>query len=253
MNASREIYGNLGDWVVIPMYALAALAAGILIFGFVRRYRVWRLGYFLRTALSQARVLNVTNGGLQHALLFWGFGLLFIATLLVMLQVDLLKPVFDVTILAGAFYKGFSLVSDVAGLVAILALAALALRRFVLRPEGLVTKADDYLIHGLLFAILLTGFVIEGSRMAVTEVGINDGLARWSPGGLLVALGLGSASDATLVTLHRVLWWLHFGLVGVFIAVIPFTKLRHLFTTPVNYLLRPRGPKGVLTPLDLED
>ena len=225
MDASREIYWNLGDWVVIPMYALAALAAGILVVGFARRRRVWRLGqplarrdhpaarlgYFLRTALSQARVLKVANGGLQHALFFWGFGLLFIATLIVMLQVDFLEPAFDVTVLTGAFYKGFSLVTDIAGLVAILALAALAVRRFLLRPEGLVTKSDDYLIHGLLIVILVTGFVIEGSRMAVTEVGVNDALARWSPVGLLVAHGLGSVSDATLVTLHRVLWWLHFG------------------------------------------
>ena len=116
-----------------------------------------------------------------------------------------------------------------------------------------MTKADDYLIHGLLIVILVTGFVIEGSRMAVTEVGVNDALARWSPVRVAGRAGFGSVSDATLVTLHRVLWWLHFALVVAFIAIIPFTKLRHLFTTPVNYLLRPHGPTGLLTPLDLED
>ncbi|MEZ5126656.1 MAG: heterodisulfide reductase-related iron-sulfur binding cluster [Thermoleophilia bacterium] len=267
MNDTREIYWNLGHWVVLPMYALAALAAGILIVGFARRLRVWRLGqpearsdqpasrlgHFLNAALAQARVLRVRNGGVQHAFFFWSFGLLFVATLLIMAQVDLLEPVFDVTILVGAFYRGFSLVTDIAGLVALLALLALAIRRFVLRPEGLITAADDYLIHGLLIAILLTGFVIEGSRMAVTEVAVNDTLAHWSPIGLLIAYALDPLGDAKLVSLHRALWWLHFGLVAAFIAAVPFTKLRHLFTTPINNLLRSTKPKGLVTTLDLED
>ncbi len=38
-----------------------------------------------------------------------------------------------------------------------------------------------------------------------------------------------------------------------FIALIPFTKLRHLLTTPANYLFADRGPTGKLVTLDLED
>ena len=38
-----------------------------------------------------------------------------------------------------------------------------------------------------------------------------------------------------------------------FFAPIPFTRFRHLFTTPANYLFADRGPKGNLATLDLED
>ena len=47
-----------------------------------------------------------------------------------------------------------------------------------MRPEGLMTKADDYLMHGLLIAILLTGFVIEGAAWRSP----NSANARWRAG-----------------------------------------------------------------------
>ena len=36
-------------------------------------------------------------------------------------------------------------------------------------------------------------------------------------------------------------------------AIIPFTKLRHLFTTSANYLFVDLGPKGQLPTIDMED
>ncbi len=39
-------------------------------------------------------------------------------------------------------------------------------------------------------------------------------------------------------------WWVHFFLVMSIIAAIPFTKFRHLFTTPINYLFADLREKG---------
>ena len=50
-------------------------------------------------------------------------------------------------------------------------LVGLLMRRYLVRPAGLETKKDDAIMHALLLAILLTGFVIEGARMAATELG----------------------------------------------------------------------------------
>jgi Fe-S oxidoreductase len=132
-------------------------------------------------------------------------------------------------------------------------LGGLLVRRFFVKPQGLPTIRDDYAVHGLLFAIILTGFVTEGVRMAATEIAGNPGLARFSPGGLLAgALFVGmSAGDLSLA--HRILWWVHFFLAMGFIAAIPFTKLRHIFTTSANYLLADLGPKGAIATINLED
>ena len=63
-----------------------------------------------------------------------------------------------VKILVGTFYKGFKLVLNSAGDRSDRVLAALTIRRFVIRPKGLEIVWDDYLVLSLLFVILVTGF-----------------------------------------------------------------------------------------------
>ena len=200
MEATREIYWNVGHGVVIPMYLFAVIAMALCVWGFYRRLPVYRQGKALnrldrlperlllmvKGMLGQARVLRVLQPGALHALFFWGFGLLFIGTLLVMAQADFSQPLLGVVFLKGGFYKVYSLVLDLAGGAAILMLGGLLVRRFFVKPEGLPTIRDDYVVHGLLLAILVTGFVTEGVRMAATEIGANPELARFSPVGLLV-------------------------------------------------------------------
>ncbi|MBI1920037.1 MAG: 4Fe-4S dicluster domain-containing protein [Geobacter sp.] len=267
MESTREIYWNIGHGVVIPMYLLTLAAVGILAWGVWQRVPVWRQGksidrfdrydervkHLVSRVLSQEKVSRVKAGGIPHSLFFWGFLTLFAGTMVVMVQADFFAPLMSVNILTGEFYEGFSLVLDLAGLVAILMLAGLFIRRFVLKPEGLETVNDDYLIHQLLFAILVTGFCVEGARMAATELRQNPDLARFSPVGLLFARLFTGYTDDSIRTIHQVLWWVHFGLVLGFIAAIPYTKLRHILTTGLNSFLAPLEEKGTITSLNLED
>jgi len=267
VEVSREIYWNVGHVVVLPMYLFAFAAIAVFIWGFYRRTSTYRLGKSLnrfdhlpqrfwlvaRNALVQLRVLKVLLPGSLHSLFFWGFGVLFIGTLLVMAQSDFFDLLFHIKFLQGGFYEFFSLALDLAGLVALLMLGGLLVRRFIVRPKGLETIRDDYLVHALLFAILLTGFVIEGVRMAVTEIGSNPDLARFSPVGYLFAEAFRGLSASQLESLHKVLWWVHFFLAVGFIAAIPFTKLRHIFTATANYFFSDLSPKGTLATIDLED
>ncbi len=267
MDATREIYWNVGTGVILPMYLLSALTLALLAWGIWRRLPVYRqgrplqrldqlarrLGLLARNLLTQARVRRRAIAGTFHACFFWGFALLFVGTLLIMLQADLTQPLFGVVFLKGNFYRIYSLALDLAGLVALVMLGGLLVRRFVLRPQGLESVRDDYLLHALLFAILLTGFAIEGARMAATELAQNPALAAWSPVGKAVGLLLLDLPGAQLAALHKGLWWLHLLLALALIAALPFTKLRHIFTTSANYLFADLGPKGGIATLDLED
>ena len=267
MEFTREIYWNVGHGALtlVPMYLLALVAVAIMVRGFLRRRVVYRqgrplprldrigerVGEMLTGVVLQKKVLQVPWPGLFHAFFFWGFLLLLIGTTLVFIQADFTDPLFGLVFLKGSFYAWFSLILDLAGLVAIVMLGGLFVRRYILRPEGLTTGSDDALMHGLLFVILVTGFVIEGARMAVTELGTP--LAAWSPVGLLFAKALAGIGEEGLRSLHRLLWWFHLLLAAGFIISIPFTKFRHIFTTSANYLFADRGPKGKLVTLDLED
>ena len=91
---------------------------------------------------------------------------------------------------------------DIAGLATIAMLLGLMVRRWLVRPKGLETGSDDIIMHGLLMAILVTGFLIEGARMAATELGTD--LSYWSPVGMLVATGLDSLGGATVLSYNFV-------------------------------------------------
>ena len=267
MEATREIYWNVGHGVVIPMYLFALAAFALCVWGFYLRLPVYRLGkpldrldrlprritFMLKHMLGQVKVLRVLEPGALHALFFWGFGLLFIGTLLVMAQADFSDPLLHVRFLKGTFYKLYSFVLDMAGGAAIVMLGGLLVRRIFVKPAGLETIRDDYIIHALLFAILVTGFVVEGVRMAATELIPNPELARFSPLGKLVGQLFLGMTAADLLLTHKVLWWVHFSLAMGFIAAVPFTKLRHIFTTSANYLLTDLGPKGGIATINLED
>jgi Fe-S oxidoreductase/nitrate reductase gamma subunit len=267
MEFTREIYWNIGHGAatLVPMYALTLAATAVLVYGFWQRLKVYkqgqplnrldqlplRIGNLVKKMLLQSDVIRVKGPGLAHGLFFWGFFLLFIGTCLIVVQADFTDLLFGIKFLKGKFYLLFSVVLDIAGLVAILMLGGLLIRRYLVKPAGLDSKKDDVLMHGLLFAILITGFVIEGARMAVTEMGTE--LSYWSPVGLLFAKAMAGSGEETLRSLHSSVWWLHLLLVMGFIVAIPFSKFRHIFTTSANYLFADLGPTGKLTSLDLEN
>ena len=267
MEFSREIYWNVGHGVgtLLPMYLLTLASIAILVSAFMKRVKVYKQGQsidrldqlpvrilnLIKNVLLQSKVLWVKGPGLAHGLFFWGFFLLFLGTCLIVVQADFTDLLFDVKFLKGNFYLFFSVVLDMAGLVAVLMLGGLFVRRYFVRPEGLETSKDDAIMHGLLFAILISGFVIEGARMAVTELGTS--LSYWSPVGLAFAKGMAGLGEESLRSVHSLTWWFHLLLVMAFIVLIPFTKFRHIFTTSLNYLFEDLSPTGKLVSLDMED
>ena len=267
MEFTREIYWNVGHGALtlVPMYLLAVIAIGLLVRGALQRIAIYKQGLplnrtdqtgkritiMLENVLLQKKVMRVPWPGYLHGLFFWGFVFLTIGTTLIVLQADFSDLLFHVKFLKGTFYKLFSIVLDIAGLVCIVMLGGLLVRRYFFAPEGLETKKDDAIMHALMFAILITGFVIEGARMAVTEMGTP--LAMWSPVGLVFAKAFAGLGEGGLLLVHKFTWWFHLLLVMAFFILIPLTKFRHILTTSCNYFFSDLGPKGKLVNLDLEN
>ncbi len=262
----REFLWNVGHGVLLPMYIFFGITCLIFLYGFYRRWQVYRLGQplnrfdqivrriirYIERSYAQLRVMLVRVPGIVHAFLFWGMVILFIATCIITVQVDFTQPLFHITFWKGIFYDYYSLFTDLAGAVVFGMLVYFGIRRYIFKPKGLPTSWDDKVIHSLLILILFTGFIIEGARMAVTEVQANPRLASFSPIGLEFARVMFPLGESTLRSLHKVTWWVHFFMVMGFIAIIPFTKLRHILTTSFNYLFADLREKGSLAPIDLE-
>ncbi|BBO78731.1 electron transporter [Desulfosarcina widdelii] len=267
MELTREIYWNVGHGAatLIPMYVLVIIALGVMVKRFLGRIQIYKQGLplertdrlyervsrALKILLSQKRVIQQRWPGLVHGLFFWGGAVLTVGTILVFVQVDFTDPWFNEKFLTGTVYLVFSLSLDIAGFLCLVMLAGLLVRRYTAAPDGLAITRLDTAAHGILLAILVTGFGVEGARMAVTELGTP--LAYWSPVGLLVAMALSRIDETGLRGLHLAMWWLHMVLVAGFIVLIPFTRLKHIVTTGLNHVFESLEPKAMLDKLDLED
>ncbi|MGH7369484.1 MAG: heterodisulfide reductase-related iron-sulfur binding cluster, partial [Candidatus Methylomirabilaceae bacterium] len=209
---------------------------------------VWdRLKGFARDAVLQRRIARDKVSGLLHLSMSWGFAVLFIATCLVALQ-----DYFGIPTLYGRFYLYFmSMTVDLFGLAAVVGVGIALARRYGARPDRLLKPraAHGYgVLLALFFIILITGFLVEGLRIAATE----DPWGRWSPGGWLASLPFVGLGQTEQTTIHRLLWWFHAAVAFAFIAYLPYSVSVHMLAAPANVLLRSRERSGVLQPIDLE-
>lgn len=259
MTPMREVYWNIpGHQFLYLLFFpfLVVFAYGIyrhvrvLLMGqpYAIQGRLWdRLKGLVEEAVLQRRIAKDALSGLLHLSISWGFAVLFIATCLVALQ-----DYFGIPTLSGNFYLYFmSLTVDLFGLAAIVGVLIALARRYGVRPDRLLTPrlADSYGILLTLFLIILvTGFLIEGLRIAATA----DPWGRFSPGGWLASLPFRGAPPAQQVALHQILWWSHAIIAFTFIAYLPYGVSLHMLAAPANILLRSRERSGVLRPIDLE-
>ena len=233
MENSRVIYWNIPQFAVWVMYLLAVLSLAVMVWGFVRRLKVYAQGQkrrpldqvggrifrALSEALFQQKVAREPGIGPLHNYFFWSFGVLFLGTVLVFIQTDLTEPLLGWMFLEGDFYKAYSLALDLSGLVAVLMLGGMFSRRYFFGAQGMIQKPLDLVFYLDLFLILGTGFFLEGLRMLVTELGVNDPLSQYSPVGLVLARYFQLLPPEWVLPLHLGLWSFHMVLVMVFIAL----------------------------------
>jgi len=245
------------EWLI---YVIMFIPVGIFLFGFYKRIQVWMLAKgelhrnnkvferiisWFTFSFAQARVIKKPLAGWMHAFLFWGFLLLFIAA-----GVDASHNAIGWPHLEGSIYVGMSWIVDVFGFLALIGIIVLAVVRYGQKPERLNdTKTSDGWIILLIFGILLTGYVIEGARIAA-QIKLSTTMSQIayeqvaSPIGWLFASLFAGASLETALMWHRFLWWFHMSIAFLFIALIPFTKLWHIFTSMLNYAFRDLEPSA---------
>lgn len=259
MTPMREIYWNIPGHLFLYLLLFPFLV--VWIYGIYRHTRMilagkptvvsgslWdRFKGVVQDALWQRRIAKDPLSGLLHRCISWGFLVLFIATCLVAVQDYLGIPT-----LRGPFYLYFmSLTVDLFGLAAISGVLIALVRRYGMQPDRLLQPRLAYsygILLGLLLIIMVTGFLIEGLRIAATA----DPWGRWSPGGWLASALFRGTEQTQQLFLHRILWWFHAAMAFTFVAILPFGVGMHFTSAAANVLLKHREGSGVLQPIDLD-
>jgi Fe-S oxidoreductase/nitrate reductase gamma subunit len=242
-------------WHIEPVwvfYVLAAVAVGIFFFGLLIHVSVWIRGIRRqRIEFSWHGVSNLIMDGLlgrrilrgdiaagtMHLLILWGFSGLFMGTVLI--SVDYWVYHF----LHGSVYLWYSTCLEILGLMLMIGLTWALIRRYLQRVPRLERRFEDLTVVVLLFLAALSGFLVEGLRLAVQR----PDWAQWSFAGYWVSLVW--TNPQTSLSLYPFFWWVHALLSLGLIAYIPFCKLFHLLAAPVSIYLevQPLQPVPVET------
>ena len=239
---TREVFWHFPDWLVVSWYVLATASVGVFAYGLYKPLaRYWPIRHQVqlreaaRTAFTQRTVRRRdTFAGLAHSAMFYGFVVLFIGTVVLAINTDVTERFFDWRFFDGAFYRWYSLTLDVMGIVLLAGVLAMMYRRAVRRPAKLTYRWGDWALVGGLLYLLVTGYVLEGVRIAMDHPRDLD----YSPAGWLVAQAFTGVGGGVLDVLRMGMWWLH-GLVAItLVAAIPYTKAAHMFASVLSLSTR---------------
>ena len=278
----REVFRNFPASLIVLFYVLATVAMAISAWGFWLRIRKYRRGRpAARFGHLKARLLSAAGkigrhstlrkrdalAGWSHMLIFWGFVALFIGTLIIMVDHDFLRLISTrLQFWKGTFYLWYSATLDVLGVGFLIGLLLMAARRYWMkvpqldyaRPDrkpgeydrkGYLT--DDRVFLWGLFAIGVTGYVIEALRIAADRPPFETwSVVGWPLANLVDRLGI---APATASTLHPYIWWFHSVLALAFVAYVPYSKAMHIVIDMANLLFHdadagkrlPAVPEGV--------
>ena len=171
----------------------------------------------------------------RHALIFWGFVLMFMTELVAVIVRDAF-PAFgwlDVWRSPGHPVRlAFDVVFDVTGLMVMAGCVIALLWRFSVRDKPERKFADTPMSVFLLF-VVLSGFIVEGWRMALAPASPGH---EWSFVGAGFAYLLGPWVAASAGTFQS-LWLVHVVAACVLIGYLPATRLVHTCATPIGRLM----------------
>ena len=259
-NEGREVFWNTQTFQ-LPLDILALIGIAIMVYGIYRRYQLWaamgkpelrtdnlgiRIKSLIWDGVVQAPVWRDFYPGLIHGLIFFAFFVL------------VWGAAFD----AFQFYSGihflgkpyllFSFTFELFGLLAIVGTLMALNRRYIQKPDRLGYKGkidnrpDDAIVLLLILIIMITGFIVEGLRIAAFNFPVFE---KWSFLGYAAAFLFQGISLPTLKIAHKITWWFHAFCGVAFVAYIPYSRLVHIVTAPANQFMKTLKPTGYLEPI----
>ena len=123
--------------------------------------------------------------------------------------------------------------NDLLGLFMLLGVVLAALQRLA-GPKHVKSEGQDALALLIIGLMVLMGFVVEGARILMTQV--EPATAVYAFVGYPLSR-LWAAVGANWQAAYGWLWYIHALLAALFVAYLPFSKMRHMFTTPITLIL----------------
>ncbi len=206
----------------------------------------------LLIGLAQTKILRDPIGGMMHALVFWGFCILALGTVEILIQ-GLYTPFTWDLLLPRFLYLPYVVSQELFAVFVLIPVAYLLYRRLVIKPARFsgdpVHGGDAVFILSMIATLMVTLLIIFAADLRTGA----------SPDGRIVSSLLlplfGGLTPESAHTVSRVSWWIHAVLILYFLNHLPGSKHLHVLTSLINvWFSNTSGPGrlGAMRPMDLE-
>ena len=213
--------------------------------------RVWNL---FMIGIAQTKILRDPSAGPVHALVFWGFLVLQVGALEIILH-GLIPGFSYAGILPAPLHWLFLVSQELTAGAVLAAVAWLLYRRIVVKPKRLqgdgVHSGDAIFILSVIGGLMVT-LIVTAAAERVLGADIPT-MAQPLSAPLAGLLGWMSPGAATIV--RNTSWWIHALLILTFLNYLPYSKHLHVIVSlPNTFLSNTSGPGtvGAMKPMDLE-
>ncbi|MGB0715691.1 MAG: (Fe-S)-binding protein [Phycisphaerae bacterium] len=213
-----------------------------------------RLDLTFKYAIAQVRMRRYWASGVAHMLVFAGFVVLLLRTLI--LWGRGFDESFNLWILGPDNIVGqlYSLAKDVFALLVIAGVAVFFYFRVMKPLPRLTHNIEGLIILGIIVTMMVSDIfydgaaIVEHDRVEVATSGVS--FHWYEPAGSVAAMLVQGASDTVLAVIKHLGFWLHACLVLVFLNLLPFSKHFHIITGIPNVYFQSLDPPGKLPNLE---
>ncbi len=215
-----------------------------------------RIQRTLRYAIAQLRMRRYPIAGFAHMLVFAGFGVLLLRTLI--LWGRGFDESFDFWFFGPDHTLGrvYSFLKDVFAALVILGTCVFIYYRAIKKLKRMTLSTEGLVILAIILLMMFADIFYDGANIALDHraaYGTSSAavsFVAYEPAGSVAAMTVQSLSDGALSCIKHLGFWTHATLVLVFLNLLPYSKHFHVITAIPNVYAQSIHPPGRLPPLE---
>ncbi|UCE60693.1 MAG: (Fe-S)-binding protein [Phycisphaerales bacterium] len=206
-----------------------------------------RLAKTLKYAFAQVRMPRYPAAGIAHLMIFFGFLVLLLRSLILWGRGFYEPFEFWVFGTDNALGQAYSFLKDIFALIVICGSLVFIYYRTVRKLERMTLSTEGLIIILIIFVMMVADIFYDGALIAqhgeVSFVG-------YEPAGSVAAMMVQGLPDGALTVVKHAGFWIHAALVLIFLNLLPYSKHFHVITAIPNVYTQSLKPAGCIPNLE---
>jgi len=213
---------------------------------------VVRIGKVCKYAFAQMRMRRYWWAGVAHGLIFFGFVVLLLRSLMLWVRgfdAGFSFWVFGTDQTLGQIY---SLLKDIFVILVILGTLVFVYYRVIARLPRMTLSTEGLIILVIILVMMVADIVYDGATVALHHKAAEAsvGFLWYEPAGSVAGMIVQGLPGGALTFLAHLGFWTHVALVLIFLNLLPYSKHFHVITAIPNVYLQNLDPPGKLPNLE---